>query len=203
MGNKPLCYSCLLCTKCVECVLSVIANRKNWVWGILACWTSFLSQAYLTNQFLHNLLWKEFQNIVKLLWSAVYAQYWYEEFPHFLVAQTKGLFVKVQLPGGQRVHFPIESTLPLSQKKLSLKMLAVTFDDNEDDNHVVLTRQRWRCWRLTRSANFHHKQWRWKPNSARPIYQQATIFSPFFLFSYCASDIPTSDNLFFSFFLFV
>ena len=51
---------CSKCTKCVECVLSVIANRKNWVWGILACWTSFLSQAYLTNQFLHN-----FQNIVK------------------------------------------------------------------------------------------------------------------------------------------
>ena len=70
-----------------------------------------------------------------------YAQY--EEFPHFLVAQTKGLFVKVQLPGGQRVHFPIESTLPFAQKKqLPLKMLAVTFDDNENDNHVVLTRQR-------------------------------------------------------------
>ena len=25
---------------------------------------------------------------------------------------------------------------------------------------------------LTRSANFHHKQRRWKPNSACPIYQQ-------------------------------
>ena len=48
----------------------------------------------------------------------------------------------MQLPGGQRVHFPIESTLPFAEKKLSLKMLAVTFDDNEDDNHVVLTRQR-------------------------------------------------------------
>ena len=77
-----------------------------------------------------------------MLRSAVYALYRYEEFPHFLVAQTKGLFVKVQLPGGQRVHFPIESTLPFAQKKLSVKMLAVTFDDNENDNHVVLTRQR-------------------------------------------------------------
>ena len=65
VGNKSQYHSCLFsifscvrtkCTKCVECVLSVIANRKNWVWGILACWTSFLSQAYLTNQFLHNLL---------------------------------------------------------------------------------------------------------------------------------------------------
>ena len=69
-----------------------------------------------------------------------YAQYRYEEFPHFLVAQTKGLFVKVQLPGGQRVHFPLKalSLLLLPKKKLSVKMLAVTFDDNENDNHVVL-----------------------------------------------------------------
>ena len=49
----------------------------------------------------------------------------------------------MQLPGGQRVHFPIESTLPFAQKKqLPLKMLAVTFDDNENDNHVVFTKQR-------------------------------------------------------------
>ena len=70
--------------------------------------------------------------------KCIYAQYRYEEFPHFLGAQTKGLFVKVQLPGGQRVHFPIESTLPFAQKNFSLKMLAVTFDDNVNDNHVVL-----------------------------------------------------------------
>ena len=28
---------------------------------------------------------------------------------------------------------------------------------------------------LTRSANFHHKQRRWKPNSACPIYQQTVV----------------------------
>ena len=35
---------------------------------------------------------------------------------------------------------------------------------------------------LTRSANFHHKQGRWKPNSACPIYQQTVGREGSFLF---------------------
>ena len=145
MGNKPLYHSCLFsifscvrtkCTKCVECVLSVIANRKNWVWGILACWTSFLSQAYLTNQFLHN-----FQN-TKYCEVQYMPNIVMRSFHIFWLLRQKVSLSKCNFRGDKEFIFQLRALSLLLKKKLFLKMLAVTFDDNEDDNHVVLTRQR-------------------------------------------------------------